>query len=581
MKTLFQIEPAYAAALRAAGLDSFDAIMNMPGGPPASKHQHRETVPVEIEIDGAIKKFFLKRVFKVPPKHAIWPLFRGQPNISQPRNEWNILAKLYAAGIPAMQRVAYGERRTTGKPTAAFILIESVDMEHTLAHWMTGGPSASLCLDRKTRYRLMSHVGRIVGRLNAHNIYWPDMHAKHIFAAPLNHQWRLRLIDVERMQSLPAPPAFVQVLPFKNMDLIRLRESLLPMQLPYREFLYFVSGYSQEYAAAKKLTRDQIRWFGDPRHSYQIMEHRPRWNNSCVLYRTQCFNGTVEFRVDSEFSDLLAVTNLSSMDTVFAFQSERTLAKPGLGPHRSRAEFSVIDCNGQLRRYYLKRYQHTPASERLRHIVESNPKRSAAWRERHFIKRLGEIGIPTMRVIAYGEEMRGIIEKRSFLITEEVSGESLEKLVARVCNGEETLPAHPERVDIIHQLALLARMMHWRRLFHRDLYLSHVFLCRNPDGKPVLHLIDLARMIEKPWRTERWRIKDLAALEYSSPYPLITRTDRIRFLKSYLDPGMLHRTAGREAHKQSLRYYIGPVVERARRIARHDDARKRERDTKS
>jgi hypothetical protein len=44
-----------------------------------------------------------------------------------------------------------------------------------------------------------------------------------------------------------------------------------------------------------------------------------------------------------------------------------------------------------------------------------------------------------------------------------------------------------------------------------------------------LHRADCSKRIGR-----RWMIKDLAALNYSSPENIITRADRIRFLKSYL-----------------------------------------------
>src|SRR5262245_47466035 len=132
MQTIFQCESAYEPALRAAGLLDFDALMRVKGGSAASEHAHRETIPLEISIEGAPKRFFLKRVFKVPPKHAIVPLFRRRRNWSQPRREWEMLGKLTESDIPAMKRVAFGERRQMGLPVKAFLLVEAVPMSFTL-----------------------------------------------------------------------------------------------------------------------------------------------------------------------------------------------------------------------------------------------------------------------------------------------------------------------------------------------------------------------------------------------------------------------------------------------------------------
>jgi hypothetical protein len=157
-------------------------------------------------------------------------------------------------------------------------------------------------------------------------------------------------------------------------------------------------------------------------------------------------------------------------------------------------------------------------------------------------------------------------ERRSFLLTAELAGESLEKLAAKW--GSQPGSLHPrERHEIIRQLGLIVRLLHAHTLYHRDLYLAHVFLSRNADGQVVLHLIDLARMIERPWNPHRWAIKDLAALDYSASAPFVTRTDRLRFLYHYLG----HRSE--DEKKCDARRYMAAVEVKVRQIARHDQKR--------
>jgi hypothetical protein len=163
--------------------------------------------------------------------------------------------------------------------------------------------------------------------------------------------------------------------------------------------------------------------------------------------------------------------------------------------------------------------------------------------------------------------MKGIWERRSFGLTAALDGESLEKLVDRWKANPDSAPRPRERQEIIRQLALTVRLMHAHELFHRDLYLAHVFLTRNSDGQPVLRLIDLARMIERPWNPHRWTIKDLAALAYSSPSPPVTKADRIRFLYHYLGDCAVGDK------KPVVLRYLGKIEARARRMARHDRRR--------
>src|SRR6185436_15249348 len=139
MQTRFEIEPEYADALRAAGLADFDALMKAPAGPPTSKHRHRETVPIEFDVNGKRQRFFLKRVFKVPGQHSWRPWLRGKPGYSQPAREWDNIKMMEGAGLPVMKRVAVGERRKFGIPVQAFILVEDVGMQWTLENWLIPG----------------------------------------------------------------------------------------------------------------------------------------------------------------------------------------------------------------------------------------------------------------------------------------------------------------------------------------------------------------------------------------------------------------------------------------------------------
>ena len=82
--------------------------------------------------------------------------------------------------------------------------------------------------------------------------------------------------------------------------------------------------------------------------------------------------------------------------------------------------------------------------------------------------------------------------------------------------------------------------MHGCGLFHRDLYLCHVMV-----EEDTVRLIDLQRVCDDPFFKKHRRIKDLAALLYSSLNTQITRTDRMRFFKIYHGGGALNSKAKR------------------------------------
>lgn len=564
MKTLFQCEPGYEAALRAAGLLDFDFLMKAKGGPAASSHTHRETIPLEIAVDGQPKKFFLKRVFHVPPKHALAPFLRFQAGQSQPRLEWNMLGELVKTDIPAMRRVAFGERRRLGIPIQALLLVEAVPMPHTLEDWLVPGFPRPFRLDPSRCHRLLYEFGGLIRRLHAEGFRWPDLHPKHVFAEPLaqsssDRQWRFCLIDVERMTRIDAGPLDETA----RRDLERLRQNMAPFPMTATHVHVFAAGY---------LGRDRRKKTASVESELGRLlrpEPLPCLPDDYEHPRVALLQPHERMFVDARLAAFFSKLGWRSMEDVFSYQSGQDLRKPGLHSYRERIRIQFPDGNGSASAYYLKRYDHPPLAEQLRRIHEYRPTRSSAAREIHFIKRLGQIGVPSLRSVAYGQEMSGVWEQRSFDLTAELDGQSLEKLVDQWNLDPASRPPARERQDIIRQLGWMVRLLHRHDLYHRDLYLSHVFLTRNADDRIVLQLIDLARMIERPWNPRRWAVKDLAALAYSSPSPFVTRADRVRFLYHYLNLEGLSKKENRSA----VRDFLHDIDAKVRRIARHDRRR--------
>ena len=117
--------------------------------------------------------------------------------------------------------------------------------------------------------------------------------------------------------------------------------------------------------------------------------------------------------------------------------------------------------------------------------------------------------------------MRGSRELSSAVLMGSVPGESLEQRVSR----------ETERVGRARlvQLAEFVGRFHALGYVHRDLYLAHVF----DAGDGAFHLIDLHRVMKPRWQRQRWLIKDLSALHYSTPLRSASRVDRVRFMRRY------------------------------------------------
>ncbi len=565
-----EIDPAWSGSLRAAGLSEFDAFMQLQGGPPASRHRHRETLPVEIFHGGEPRRCFLKRVFWIPPKHCLVPLFRLQAPFSQPRREWIACRSLLAAGLPVMQPIAWGERRAMGVLRQAFILVAAAPMAHTAEEWLVPGIPKPRQLDIVARRRLLFELGLLVRRLDACGFAWPDASAKHVFAAPMpgpgaEAAWRFCIIDVERMtRPGGAVSPSVNLLPFV--------ESLSPMAWSRVDAVDFLGGWQGhawtdlQQAAVREVVARRNRREG------MIPVRAPRLPDDYVhpRYIEWQSNGKVQWVAN--WQRLLSAHRLTSMDGVFGYADGEALNKPGLAQHRERLRLRLADGVGAERIVYLKRYRHPPAAEQLRRMREAGRHASTASRERRLIKRLSSLGIPTLDGICFGEEMAGSWERRSFSMTAAIDGISLEALANRQL--ERPALEAGELRGIARQLAALVGRLHRGRLFHRDLYLCHVFLTRSKRGGVVLRLIDLGRMLDRPRRTYRWQIKDLAALNFSTPAQLVPRASRLRFLYDYLRAWSPPGDAA--SHRRLIRRMAADIDRRSRRLARHERGGRRE-----
>jgi hypothetical protein len=104
-------------------------------------------------------------------------------------------------------------------------------------------------------------------------------------------------------------------------------------------------------------------------------------------------------------------------------------------------------------------------------------------------------------------------------------------------------------------VASLVRELHARGVQHRDFYLTHLLV--GADGG--LYVADLGRARLLPRLGWLRRIKDLAALDFSTPARAASDWARMRFLREY---------AG-ASPKWRLRLVAWLVRSKARRMRRH------------
>ena len=259
--------------------------------------------------------------------------------------------------------------------------------------------------------------------------------------------------------------------------------------------------------------------------------------------------------IDPDYKAAFSKLGLTSIDAVFSFRAGRNLTKNNLAKYRGRLQFEI---NSPAVTVFLKLYDKPPISVQLRNWLTSHSRISCGVVGFKSASELAAVGINTPKSLFYGEQWGIFFEKRSFIITEKIpNAESLERRLPNCFSGPTTVETMRLRRDFIAQLAGFVKQFHETGYCHRDLYLSHIFHSDSGD----FYLIDLARAFQPGVRRRRFLIKDIAQVYYSAPAKYFSKTDRLRFYITY---------AGRQKLTRKDKAFIRKVINRAKRMARHD-----------
>jgi tRNA A-37 threonylcarbamoyl transferase component Bud32 len=209
---------------------------------------------------------------------------------------------------------------------------------------------------------------------------------------------------------------------------------------------------------------------------------------------------------------------------------------------------------GVPRGVIYKRFQVTSWHDPLTAFVRPSP----ALRSWIMGQGLRERFIPTARPLAVFHRRRHGFSFEAYLLTEEIAeAQDLHRLVKNL----QRLPEKERRCQLrgrIEQIARLVYEVHRRNLTNRDLKASNILLTAESAW-----LIDLVGM--QRWRrlSRSRRVQNLARLHVSFVHaPEITRTDKVRFLRIYLQWGLF----GREGWKTWWREVEGAT---SKKIARN------------
>ena len=191
--------------------------------------------------------------------------------------------------------------------------------------------------------------------------------------------------------------------------------------------------------------------------------------------------------------------------------------------------------------YFLKMHTGVGWGEIIKNLTYLRAPVVGALNEWHGVHRLKDLEIDTMTVAAYGIRGRNPATKHSFIVTEALPTEtSLEDYCAIwKTRPPTTLKEVRLKRWIMNKVVETARVIHENGANHRDFYLCHFLLDAHFDQhqqvttESKLFLIDLHRLQMRRKTPERWAVKDIAGLYYSSKDIGLSKRDLLRFMKLY------------------------------------------------
>ena len=183
--------------------------------------------------------------------------------------------------------------------------------------------------------------------------------------------------------------------------------------------------------------------------------------------------------------------------------------------------------------FFIKQHFGIGWKEIFKNLVQLKLPITGAKNEYEAIKKLKVLHIDTMDIVGFSQQGFSPASLQSFLITRELDNTiSLEDYCE---NWPEHPPEYRKKKLLIQTVAEIVKKMHDNGVNHRDLYICHFLMKKTDIGSEDcrLFLIDLHRAQIRKIVPERWLVKDLAGLYFSSMDIGLTKRDILRFIKTY------------------------------------------------
>jgi tRNA A-37 threonylcarbamoyl transferase component Bud32 len=509
------------------------------------KHGPHRTV-YHVELPGF--SFYLKH-FHLPDVRT-W--LRQLVRPAKARMEFERALAIAERHVPTVTPVAMGERRNGPVPGESFLITHGLENTEALSAFLEITlPRLEPVRRAGLRQRIAKILGEFAARLHDAGILHRDLHAANLLVhLDEGDQPHLFLIDLHAVY-LGRPlswRASCENLAMLNRWFI-LRASRADRQRFWRAYWqaraaghrpWHTDGFEKRmdnhWPPASELARDlEVQTWQSNLGFWRSRDRRSLVTNR-YYYRLRLPVVTGHAVRDLRPEELAEF--LSNPDFVF----ERANVKI-LKDSRSStvAEFDLI-VNGSVRRVIYKRFRVTRWTDPWAALLRQPP----ALRSWIFGHGLRERHLPTARPLAVFHRRAGCLWQEGYLLAEKIpDAVDLHIFLARLSqvNAAERRDHLRRQVD---QLASLVHELHRRQLSHRDLKAGNLLAAQ---GK--IWLIDLVGVRQYHKLTRNRCVQNMARLHASfHQHPCLTRTDKLRFLRTYLRWGLRGNTGWKEWWQQ-------------------------------
>lgn len=183
--------------------------------------------------------------------------------------------------------------------------------------------------------------------------------------------------------------------------------------------------------------------------------------------------------------------------------------------------------------YFIKQHRGVGWKEIIKNLFQLRWPVVSAKNEYIALTKCKELGILVPETVGYGCRGGNPATRQSFILTRELPASISLEDFCKPWNMRP--PSFRLKRALIKKVAHIARRLHENGVNHRDFYLCHFLLetASLATADLRLHLIDLHRAEVRDFVPERWKIKDLAGLYFSSKEICLSQSDIFYFIIEY------------------------------------------------